>query len=205
MDYALYMGCCLLGFAPAFAVFYLLRPRRRAWMPPLAWWLSLGLGVVSFFYGLSHSTMPSFSTRITAVGKAYSYVQREIHTGYHHDTIYGFRFVPEGGGGGGPFNVETEIILPDSYHPEDFDGRTFRIVYLKDSGRVMNNEAIDITILSGKNAGYHESLDARPFGSWLAIPIGAAFFAFGFAGLKYTKSDADAAALDDSLDAVESR
>jgi len=202
MDHAYWMGCCLLGFAPSLAVFYLLRPKRRAWIPPFAWWLSLGLGVVIFFYGMSHSTMPSFSTRITAVGKAYSYVQREIQTGYHHTTIYGFRFLPEGGE---PINVETEIVLPDSYHPADFDGRTFRIVYLKDSERVLKNEAIDIVILSGKNAGYHDFLDARPFGSWLAVPIGAAFFAFGFAGLKYMKGDADAAASDDSLDAVESR
>jgi hypothetical protein len=194
MDYAHWMVCCLLGFAPAFAVFYLLRPKRRAWIPPLAWWLSLGLGVVIFFYGISHSTMPSFSTRITAVGKAYSYVQREIHTGYHHDTIHGFRFVPDGGE---PINIETEIILPDWGTPANFDGRTFRIVYLKDSQRVLKNEAIDIAILSGKNAGYHDSLDARPFGSWLAIPIGAAFFGFGFIGLKYMNDDAKSAASDE--------
>ncbi len=146
------------------------------------------------FYGMSHSTMPSFSTRITTVGKAYDYVEREIHTGYHHDTIYGFRFVPEGGE---PTNIETEIILPDTAHPTIFNGRTFRIVYLDDNKRVLKNEAVDIAILSGKNTGFHDSLDARPGGKWLAIPVGAAFGIFGFGGLRYMKNDAMAAASDD--------
>jgi hypothetical protein len=202
MDYSHYMVCALLGGGPALAFFFFLRAKRRAWIPPLAWWLSIGLGVVICFYGMSHSTTPSFSSRITAVGEAYNYVEREIHTSYHHDTVYGFRFVPEGGA---PINIETEIILPDWGSPADFDGRIFRIVYLNDSKRVLKNEAVEITILSGKHAGFHDSLDARPFGSWLAIPIGAAFATFGFAGLRYVKDDADAAASDDSSDAVESR
>ena len=77
------------------------------------------------FYGMSHSTTPSFATRITAVGKAYDSVQREIHTGYHHDTVFGFRFVPESGE---PVNIESEITLPDWGTPKDFDGRILRIV-----------------------------------------------------------------------------
>lgn len=197
MDYSHLMGCCLLGGGPALGIFFLLRAKRRAWIPPLGWWLSLTLGAVFFFYGLSHSTTPSFSTRITAVGKAYDYVEREIHTGYHHDTIYGFRFVPEGGGGGGPIHIETEISLPDTAHPAIFNGQTFRIVYLADSERVLKNEAVDIEILSGKHKGFHDALDARPAGAWLAIPVGAAFFGFGFAGLRYMKEDAIAAASDD--------
>jgi hypothetical protein len=195
MDYSHYMLCAFLGGGPALGVFFLLGAKRRAGFPPFAWWLFLGLGVVVCFYGMSHSTTPSFSGRITAVGKAYSYMQREIHTGYHHDTVYGFRFTPDGGE---PINIETEIILPDTYRPANFDGRTLRIVYLNDSGRVLKNEAIDIAILSGMNAGYHDSLDARPLGSWLAIPIGAAFVLFGFTGLKYVKDDTAAAASDDA-------
>jgi hypothetical protein len=166
----------------------------RAWIPPLGWWLSLILGAVICMYGMSHSTIPSFSTRITAVGKAYDFVQREIHTGYHHDTIYGFRFVPESGE---PIDIETEIILPDWAAPAIFDGRTFRVVYLIDSRRVLKNEAVDIEILSGKHTGFHDSLDARPAGKWLAIPVGAAFGVFGFIGLRYMKGDAIAAASDD--------
>ena len=197
MDYSHCMVCSVLGFGPALGILLLLRAKRRAWIPPLGWWLSLTLGAVIFFYGMSHSTMPTFSARITAMGNAYDYADREIHTGYHHDTIYGFRFVPEGGGGGGPINIETEIILPDTAHPAIFDGRTFRVVYLADSERVLKNEAVDIQILSGNHKGFHDSLDARPVGAWLGIPIGTAFLGFGFAGLRYMKEDAIAAASED--------
>ena len=194
MDYSHYMVCGLLGAGPTLAIFFLLRAKRRAGIPPLGWWLSLILGAVILFYGMSHSTLPSYSTRITAVGRAYDYVEREIHTGYHHDTIYGFRFVPEGGE---PINIETEIILPDTAHPAIFDGQVFRVVYLNDTERVLKNEAIEIAILSGRHKGFHDSLDARPAGKWLAIPVGAAFGIFGFVGLRYMKNDAIAAASDD--------
>jgi hypothetical protein len=197
MDYAPAMVCSLLGAGPALAIFFLLRAKRTAWIPPLGWWFFLALGAVLFFYGMSHSTVPSFSTRITAVGTAYDYVEREIHAGYHHDTIHGFRFVPEGGGGGGPIDIETEISLLDSAHPEIFDGQVFRIVYLKDNERVLKNEAIEIAILSGKHIGFHDSVDARPAGKWLAIPVGALFGIFGFFGLRYMERDAIAAASDD--------
>lgn len=191
------MVCSLPGAGPALAIFFLLGAKRRAWIPPLAWWFFLALGAVVLFYGMSHSTVPSFSTRITAVGKAYDYVDREIHAGYHHDTIHGFRFVPEGGGGGGPIDIETEISLLDTAHPAIFDGQVFRIVYLNDNGRVLKNEAIEIAVLSGKHKGFHDSLDARPFGKWLAIPTGALFGVFGFFGLRYMKGDAESAVSDD--------
>lgn len=193
MDYAHFMGCILLGLSPALAIFFLLGPKRRASIPALAWWLSLILGAAIGFYAVSHSTIPSFSTRITAVGKAYDYMHREVPA--RHGTIYGaFRFVPEGGEA---INIGTQIILPDWAVPGDFDGRTLRVVYLKDSKRFLENEAVDITILSGKHTGFHDSLDARPFGTWLGIPIGAAFFGFGFIGLRYRKDDGKSMASDD--------
>jgi hypothetical protein len=198
MDYTHSMVCSFLGAGPAFGIFLLLRPKRRAWVPPLAWWLFLALGIVVWFYGKSHSTVPSFSPRITAVGKAYDHVDREIHTGYHHDTVYGFRFVPEGGS---PVDIETQIILPYWDTPAIFDGQSFRVVYLDDDQRVFKNEAIDIEILSGRNAGFHDSYDARPLGKWLAIPIGAALGIFGLAGLKYMADDAESAASSDDDDA----
>jgi hypothetical protein len=79
--------------------------------PPLVWWLCLILGAVSCFYGLSHSTAPSFATRITAVGRAHDDVERR----QGRDTI------------------ETEIILPAWANPDVFNGRTFRVVYLDDN------------------------------------------------------------------------
>ncbi len=78
----------------------------------------------------------------------------QFDTGHHRDTVYGFRFVPDEGN---PINIETQIILPDWNTPEIFDGQTFRVVYLDDDQRNFKNEAIDIEILSGKNAGFHDS------------------------------------------------
>ena len=138
-------------------------------------------------YGLTHATAPSFATRITAIGRTYDCVERTAGTWPYKDTFHGFRFVPDGGE---PVNIETEIILPGWGDHAIFDGRTFRLVYLQDSKRTVKNEAIDIQILSGKGAGYRDSRDARPVGAWLGIPIGAAFGAFGFFGLKYRKDDA---------------
>jgi hypothetical protein len=190
------MRCSLLGVGPALVAFSLLRPKRRVWIPLLCWWLYLILGSVIGFYGMFHSTVPSFSNRITNVGHAYDYVKREIYTGYHHNSIYGFRFVPDSGE---PIQIETEIILPDTALPTIFDGQTFRVVYLADDNRVLKNEAVDIEILSGENAGFHHSLDARPLGAWLAIPFGFAFVAFGFAGLRNRKSDAIAASSEENV------
>jgi hypothetical protein len=100
-----------------------------------------------------------------------------------------------------PIQIETPIILPGWGNPAVFNGRTFRIMYLGDTGRALKNEAIDIEILSGRDAGFHDSLDARPAGKWLAIPIGAALDVFGFFGLRYMKKDADSAAPDDESSA----
>jgi len=79
------------------------------------------LGNRCFLLWLSHSTVPSFSRRITEVGKAYDHVDREIHNGYHHSTVHGFRFVPDGGN---PINLETQIIFPYWNTPAIFDGQS---------------------------------------------------------------------------------
>jgi hypothetical protein len=187
MDYAHVMVCSLPGMAAALAIYFALGAKRRACVPPLAWWLSLIAGAIPFIYGLSHSTVPSFATRIEAVGTASDYFEREIHSGRHQDTVYGFRLVP---GVGGPIYIETEISLPHSAVPAIFNGRTFRVVYLDDDKRALKNEAIEIEILSGQDAGFHDFVDARPVGAWLAIPVGAALLGFGIAGLSSMKKDA---------------
>jgi hypothetical protein len=183
MDRGQFLGYWLIGMGAALAVFFSLKAKRRACIPPLVWWLCLILGVVTCIYGLSHSTAPSFATRITAVGRTYDCVERR----QGRDTYFGFRFVPDGGQ---PVNIETNIITPSWADPAIFNGRTFNVVYLKDNNRALKNEAIDIEILSGKHAGYHDSLDARPVGKWLGVPLGAALGAFGFFGLKYRRDDA---------------
>jgi hypothetical protein len=180
MDYAHAIGFFLLGLGPALVIFFLLGARHRAWIRP-RWWLSLILGFVIGFYGLVHSTVPSFSTPITAVGKAYDYTYRVSNA--RHGNDYGvFRFVPEGEEA---LNIETHVILPAG-----IDGDMLRVVYLSVGGRVLKNEAIDITILSGKHTGLHDSLDARPFGHWLAMPIGFAFVVLGYLFFYYGKGKA---------------
>lgn len=93
-------------------------------------------------------------------------------------------------------NIETEIIPPDTAHPAIFNRRTFRVVYVT-SKRVLKNEAVDIEILSGRHEGFHDSLDARPVGAWLGIPVSAAFLGFALAGLRSMKEGAISAASDD--------
>jgi hypothetical protein len=193
MDRAIFTGFSLLGTVAALAIFYPLGAIRRACIPSFVWWVCLGLGVVLCVYGLSHSTAPSFAPRITAVGKAYDHV--EVRQG--RDTHYGFRFLPEEGSE--PVYLETSIILPGWGRPEVFNGRTFRVVYLQSNDRALKNEAVDIEILSGRDTGFHDSVDARPMGVWLAIPIGAALGSFGYFGLRYKKDDETAAASDDEM------
>jgi hypothetical protein len=177
MDRDLYKLWCFLGIAVALAVFFPLGAKRRACVSPVVWWGSLILGGVTCIYGLTHATAPSFAARITAIGRTYDYVERTHGTWPYKDTFHGFRFVPDGGEPVNieTVNIETEIILPGWANPAIFDGRTFRVVYLQDSKRTVKNEAIEIEILSGKDAGYHDSRDARPVGAWLGIPTGAAF------------------------------
>lgn len=109
MDSVTFIGWCLLGVVPALAVFFRLGAKRRACIPPLAWWLCLIVGVVTCLYGLPHSTAPPFATPITAVGKAYDHYDR-VGRGRLGNTYCGFRFLPDDGE---PVNIETEIILPD--------------------------------------------------------------------------------------------
>jgi hypothetical protein len=117
-----------------------------------------------------------------------------IEDGVKGNTRFSFRFTPEGGS---PIKVETTIIVPHWGSDEIFNRRTLRIVYLNHAARSPSNEAVDIQILSGDNAGWRDSLDARPFGIWLAIPIGVALAAFGSFGLRYREDDTKAAEDDD--------
>jgi hypothetical protein len=133
-------------------------------------------------FGLFHSTAPSFAPRITATGRASAFVEQR----YGRDNKFTFSFSPEGRG---PVQLDTHIILPHWGNSNVFEGRTLRITYLNDSSRTARNEAIDIAILSGENAGWEDSLDARPLGIWLAVPIGGLIAGFGYLGIRFRKDD----------------
>src|ERR1035438_6359536 len=89
MDRGSFLAWCLLGIAVALAVFFTLGAKRRALVPRSVWWPCLTQGAVPCMFGLSHSTPPSFATRITATGKAYDYV--EWKTGLRHLLWLSFR------------------------------------------------------------------------------------------------------------------
>ena len=143
------------------------------------------LGAVICSYGLSHSTAPSFAPRIAAIGKASDCVEEDGRRFW-----FRFRFVPEGAS---PTEIETPLIMPHWGNAQKFNSRTLRIVYLNDMARDPRNEAVDIEILDGDSAGWHDSLDARPFGIWLGIPIGSALAGFGYFGIRYRKDDRNSA------------
>jgi len=175
----------LIGIALGFVGFGYLKPSRRADIPVFVWWVCIALALVAFAIGISQSTVPSFAPRITAVGNAYDCLQ--IREG--RDSYFEFRFVPDQGT---TVELETEIALPNWGHPEVFDGRSLRVVYLDTVNRSLKNEAIDIEILSGAHAGFHDSVDARPFGKWMVIPLGGALLTFGIFGIKASKAEAPA-------------
>jgi hypothetical protein len=140
------------------------------------------VGSTVCIYGLSHSTAPSFAPLVTASGKASAFMEQR----FGRNSKFVFVFIPESGN---PINIETHIIVPHWGNAEVFSGRTLKVKYLSDRSRSVSNEAVDIEILSGDDAGWHDSLDARPFGIWLAIPIGATVAGFGYIGLRFRKDD----------------
>ncbi len=128
----------------------------------------------------------NLSVTCTASGgrKAYDCVDKSIG----RTTKFGFRFVPEHGD---PIDIETLIIIPGWANAEKFNGRVWRIVYLEDRDRDPKNEAIDIEIVSGDHAGWHDSRDARTFGFWLGIPAAIALKCFGILGIKFRKGESN--------------
>jgi hypothetical protein len=194
MDRGHYMLFFIMGMLASLAVFLPLGAKRRVGVPSFVWWICLGVGIVANFYGLSHSTAPSLAPRITAIGKVYNHV--EVRRG--RDTHYGYDFVTNVGE---PIHFETSIIIPGWGNPEVLNRSAFRIVYLQSPNRDRKNEAISIEILSGRDAGFHDFVDARVGGAWLTIPIGAAIASFGYLGLRYMKDDEKAAWDDTDEDA----
>ncbi len=182
MDKATFMLWCLLGLGLAFAIVMAIGPTRRSRVPRYVLWLLLTAGAVTCIYGLSHSTSPSFAPRVTVVGTSSALTEKRVG----REGKFVFTFVPVSGKA---IALETHIIVPHWGDTEIFQQRTLRVTYLDDPSRDVSNEAVQIEIVSGENAGWRDSLDARPFGVWLAVPIGAMIAGLGYIGLRYRKDD----------------
>lgn len=191
MDKPIFILWCLFGLGVAFAVFLSLGPRRRSRISPLIWSGCMIVGAVTCMFGLSHSTTPSFASRTIAIGQASAFSEQKAG----RRTAFGFHFVPEEGNA---LSLGTQIIVPHWSNSAVFSGRTLRITYLNDPVRSISNEVIEIEILSGDDAGWHDSLDARPYGVWLGIPIGGLVAGFGYIGIRYRKDDLEASKLSET-------
>lgn len=175
MNHLLFLALAIATVV-AILFFKFVPAKRRASVPILSWGLCVILGLVVAIVSLIHSTAPSLAPGTIAVGKAADCV--ELRNGPHFSK-YAFQFQPQTGA---PVRLETRILTPPVCRASShaLDPRTYRIVYLNDADRNPSNEAIDIEVLSGPDAGWHKALDARPFGLWWGVPFG---FTLGFIGL----------------------
>lgn len=182
MDKPIFMLWSLLGVGIALAIVLLMGSARRSRTPMYVLWALLVSGVVTCIYGLSHSTAPSFAAQVSRIGTSSAFVEKSIG----RSSKFVFVLVPASGS---PINIETHIIVPHWGNADVFSGRTLRVTYLDDPARSVSNEAVRIEIVSGENAGWRDSIDARPFGVWLAIPLGSMIAGFGYLGLRYRRDD----------------
>lgn len=155
--------------------------RQRAAIPGAISVLCLPTGFVALLFSLLNSTAPSFAPRISVTGNAFNCVEHRLGK----SSTYSFRVEPEHGE---PLQIGTQIVVPPMcWKTSDYDaGGIYRITYLADTKRHPANEAIDIEVLTGRNAGWHKRLDARPFGLWLGTPAGGFLM---FIGLYLTRDN----------------
>ena len=142
-------------------------------------WASLSLaGFALTGFSGANSTKPSSAPRITITGAAADCVEHRIGRGNYS---YSFFFTPTTGV---PIELESRIKAPLCWRDSQSgsDGRVYRVQYLNDPNRRLKNEAIRIDVLQGKNAGWHGSVDARPFGLWLCVPFGIILIVIGCVG-----------------------
>jgi hypothetical protein len=166
-----------------------LSAKKRAAIPIAIWMLCVLIGFGAVLFSLMNSTAPSFAHRITVTGKAFDCIRPTRSRDYR----YFFTFQPESGG---PLHIGSRIVVPPMcWTNSNFEaGSTYRIVYLDDTERDPANEAIDIQVLTGRNAGWQEKLDARPFGFWLATPAGAILGYLGLYAVRYKKTKVESGA-----------
>jgi hypothetical protein len=184
MIYFLGTVFALAGFALAGGILFCAYADRATALftaPKLAWWPCVILGGVVGLVAAVQSTDPSFAPRITVTGRAFGCYTEHIGRSYKNL----FRFEPASGG---QISIQTKIWGPMCRATSKyFDDRTYRIVYLDDTKRSVSNEAISIEVISGKDVGCHDDLDARPLGKWLGVPIGASLAYIGLFGIRARK------------------
>lgn len=162
-----------------FAIGLLVRKAVRRYTTVGLFWALLSLAgfAVAGFSG-ANSTKPTSAPRITITGTAADCVEHRIG---RSNYTYSFVFTPIIGV---PIKMESRIKAPLCWQDNQsrLDGRVYRVQYLDAPDRRLKNEAIRIDVLQGKNAGWHGSVDARPFGLWLGAPFGIVLIVIGSIG-----------------------
>lgn len=188
-----------LGAAVAGLIIWRLGFRRRAGIEPGEWWTLFLIGFAICFWAALHSTMPSFARRITTVTTVSSCTveehRRSIKFTIHLDQAPG-----------GPVYLHTEIVGPMCWNSGRYrSNNVYQITYLDAPGPDGNKEAVAISVVSGPDKGWHGEVDARPFGLWLGIPIGAAVGCLGLAGLKLRAKDLQKCRIEDKRAEAQTR
>src|ERR1700761_9759435 len=102
MGRAIFILCSLFGLGVALPISWALGRSRLSSIPLSACWSSILFGGVVCIYGLAHSTTPSFAPRITAVGGASVFTEKNADG----DRKFAFELFPEAGD---PVELETHI------------------------------------------------------------------------------------------------
>lgn len=137
------------------------------------------VGFLAIVVGEFRSTVPSFAARAEITGRVSGCTTRRLGKGNY---VHYFSVQPEIGA---PVNIETHVLGPMCWaSSRDYDDRVYRVLYLRDARWNLFNEGIQVDVLSGRDTGWHSSLDARPFGLWLLMPIGGVFLIVGNYGIR---------------------
>jgi hypothetical protein len=165
---------------------YLLDARRRLAVPLGVWWLLVFAGIGVAVVSAVNSTMPSLAPRTVIEGRADFCARVETGRGRRALTKFVIRFQPETAGKGGPIELESSFNAPMCWRSNrGNDSQRYRVTYLADNHRALDNEVVQIEVLSGQDTGWRDGVDARLFGVWLGIPAG---FGLGYMALFATNS-----------------
>jgi hypothetical protein len=163
-----------------FVIAMLVRNGAKKYTPAGLIWALLclmGFGLAGF--SGANSTTPSSAPRTTLTGAAANCIEHRRGRG---SFTYSFVLTPTTGV---PVRLETRIKAPICWQGggTGSDAAEYRVVYLDDQDRDLRNEAIQVDVVHGQNAGWQGAVDSRPFGLWLGIPAGLALIVVGAIGM----------------------